>query len=108
MTIWPTVMRNNLKTGADRELVACYPYRSAVPRTLWVTQPTAPFPPAPELVPFVDAPPATAVQLTIAAITTAVRATATGPARHTGRAVGGDASNRAPHTTPNRRSFYGR
>lgn len=35
VAVWPTAMRNNLKTGADRELIACYPYRSAVPRTLW-------------------------------------------------------------------------
>lgn len=35
VALWPTVVRDNLKTGADREVVACYPYRSAVPRTLW-------------------------------------------------------------------------
>lgn len=35
VAIWPSLVRTSLKTGADREVVACYPYRSAVPRTLW-------------------------------------------------------------------------
>ena len=33
--LWPDVVRAALKTGHDREIVAVYPYRSAVPRTLW-------------------------------------------------------------------------
>lgn len=33
--VWPEVMRNNLKTGHDREVVTVYPYRSAVPGSLW-------------------------------------------------------------------------
>ena len=33
--LWPDVVRAALKTGHDREIVAVYPYRSNVPRTLW-------------------------------------------------------------------------
>lgn len=33
--LWPDVVRAALKTGHDREIVAVYPHRSAVPRTLW-------------------------------------------------------------------------
>lgn len=35
VALWSSTMRSALKTGVDREIVACYPYRSAVPRTLW-------------------------------------------------------------------------
>lgn len=33
--LWPDAIRKNVKTGADREIVAVYPYRSACPRTVW-------------------------------------------------------------------------
>lgn len=33
--LWPDIVRAALKTGHDREVVAVYPYRSNVPRTLW-------------------------------------------------------------------------
>jgi hypothetical protein len=33
--LWPNVLRSALKTGHDREVVTVYPYRSAVPKTLW-------------------------------------------------------------------------
>lgn len=33
--LWPEAVRSALKTGADREIVAVYPYRSACPRSLW-------------------------------------------------------------------------
>lgn len=35
MEIWPTAVRRALKTGADKEILTVYPYRSAVPKTLW-------------------------------------------------------------------------
>ncbi|MEJ3750048.1 helix-turn-helix transcriptional regulator [Actinomycetes bacterium KLBMP 9797] len=33
--LWPEAIRASIKTGADREVVAVYPYRSACPRSLW-------------------------------------------------------------------------
>ncbi|WP_018654540.1 DUF5919 domain-containing protein [Actinomadura flavalba] len=33
--LWPESIRKNIKTGPDREIVAAYPYRSAVPKALW-------------------------------------------------------------------------
>jgi len=33
--LWPQAVRTAIKTGADREIVAVYPYRSAVPKALW-------------------------------------------------------------------------
>lgn len=33
--IWPDIARSALKTGHDREVVAVYPYRSAIPKTVW-------------------------------------------------------------------------
>lgn len=33
--IWPTSIRETLKTGADREIVTVYPCRSLMPRSLW-------------------------------------------------------------------------
>lgn len=33
--LWPDAIRKNMKTGADREVVAVYPYRSACPRAVW-------------------------------------------------------------------------
>jgi transcriptional regulator with XRE-family HTH domain len=33
--LWPEIVRAALKTGHDREVVAVYPYRSSVPKTLW-------------------------------------------------------------------------
>jgi transcriptional regulator with XRE-family HTH domain len=33
--IWPRAVRAHIKTGADRELVTCYPCRSAIPGKLW-------------------------------------------------------------------------
>lgn len=33
--IWPNVVREALKTGADREIVTVYPCRSAMARSLW-------------------------------------------------------------------------
>lgn len=34
-TVWPDALRAAIKTGADREIVTVYPYRSGVPRSLW-------------------------------------------------------------------------
>jgi hypothetical protein len=33
--LWPEALRAALKTGHDREIVAAYPFRSAIPRSLW-------------------------------------------------------------------------
>ncbi|WP_145909595.1 helix-turn-helix domain-containing protein [Kitasatospora viridis] len=33
--IWPSAMKDRIKTGHDRELVRSYPYRSACPSTVW-------------------------------------------------------------------------
>jgi len=33
--LWPKVVRSAVKTGVDREVVAVYPYRSALPRSVW-------------------------------------------------------------------------
>ncbi|MER6814511.1 DUF5919 domain-containing protein [Spirillospora sp. NPDC000708] len=33
--LWPDTVRKNIKTGADREIVAVYPYRSACPKSVW-------------------------------------------------------------------------
>jgi hypothetical protein len=33
--IWPQVVKDRIKTGHDRELVAFYPYRSACPSSVW-------------------------------------------------------------------------
>lgn len=33
--LWPDVVRAAVKTGHDREIVQVYPYRSAIPKTLW-------------------------------------------------------------------------
>ncbi|MHA6760078.1 DUF5919 domain-containing protein [Streptacidiphilus sp. PAMC 29251] len=33
--LWPNVVRSAVKTGADREIQAVYPYRSACPATVW-------------------------------------------------------------------------
>jgi transcriptional regulator with XRE-family HTH domain len=33
--LWPRAVREALKTGHDREIVAVYPFRSALPRSLW-------------------------------------------------------------------------
>ncbi|WP_052681569.1 helix-turn-helix domain-containing protein [Saccharothrix sp. ST-888] len=33
--LWPTAVRLTVKTGADREIVQIYPYRSAAPAALW-------------------------------------------------------------------------
>jgi transcriptional regulator with XRE-family HTH domain len=33
--LWPDGIRKNVKTGADREIVAVYPYRSACPKSVW-------------------------------------------------------------------------
>jgi len=33
--LWPQAVRSAIKTGADREIVAVYPFRSACPRSLW-------------------------------------------------------------------------
>jgi transcriptional regulator with XRE-family HTH domain len=33
--LWPEAVRQSIKTGPDREVVAVYPYRSLVPKTLW-------------------------------------------------------------------------
>jgi hypothetical protein len=33
--LWPKAVRERVKTGADRELVHSYPYRSACPSTVW-------------------------------------------------------------------------
>src|SRR4051812_16933876 len=33
--LWPESVRSTVKTGADREIIQTYPYRSAVPKSLW-------------------------------------------------------------------------
>ncbi|REE96489.1 helix-turn-helix protein [Thermomonospora umbrina] len=33
--LWPDAIRRNVKTGADREVLAVYPYRSACPKSVW-------------------------------------------------------------------------
>ncbi len=33
--LWPDAIRSAVKTGPDREIAAAYPYRSAVPASLW-------------------------------------------------------------------------
>lgn len=33
--LWPEAARSAIKVGADREIVAVYPYRSGVPKSLW-------------------------------------------------------------------------
>jgi lambda repressor-like predicted transcriptional regulator len=33
--IWPDIAKTAIKTGHDREIVTVYPYRSAVPKSLW-------------------------------------------------------------------------
>lgn len=33
--LWPEAVRQAIKTGADREIVTVYPFRSAMPRSLW-------------------------------------------------------------------------
>lgn len=33
--LWPDVIRSAVKSGPDREIAAVYPYRSAVPASLW-------------------------------------------------------------------------
>lgn len=33
--LWPKTVQDRVKTGADRELVHSYPYRSACPSTVW-------------------------------------------------------------------------
>lgn len=33
--LWPDTIRKNVKTGADREILAVYPYRSACPKSVW-------------------------------------------------------------------------
>lgn len=33
--LWPEAVRAALKVGADREVVAAYPYRSSLPRAVW-------------------------------------------------------------------------
>lgn len=33
--LWPSVVKNRIKTGGDRELIHSYPYRSACPSTVW-------------------------------------------------------------------------
>ncbi|PRY02328.1 DUF5919 domain-containing protein [Allonocardiopsis opalescens] len=33
--LWPETVRTTFKTGADREVVAVYPYRSACPKSSW-------------------------------------------------------------------------
>ncbi|MFE7129572.1 XRE family transcriptional regulator [Streptomyces sp. NPDC057638] len=33
--LWPKVVQNRVKTGADREIMHSYPYRSACPSTVW-------------------------------------------------------------------------
>jgi transcriptional regulator with XRE-family HTH domain len=35
VVLWPDSIRKNVKTGADREIVAVYPYRSACPKSVW-------------------------------------------------------------------------
>ena len=33
--LWPDTVKSTVKTGHDREVVQVYPYRSAVPKSLW-------------------------------------------------------------------------
>jgi transcriptional regulator with XRE-family HTH domain len=33
--IWPDLAKTAIKTGHDREIVSVYPYRSAIPKSLW-------------------------------------------------------------------------
>ncbi|MDI3419814.1 XRE family transcriptional regulator [Streptomyces luteolus] len=33
--LWPQAVTDRIKTGADREIIRTYPYRSAAPSTLW-------------------------------------------------------------------------
>jgi transcriptional regulator with XRE-family HTH domain len=33
--IWPTAVKDRIKTGTDREILHSYPYRSAAPSALW-------------------------------------------------------------------------
>lgn len=33
--LWPDAIRNTVKTGPDREVLAVYPYRSACPKSVW-------------------------------------------------------------------------
>ncbi|MET8777412.1 DUF5919 domain-containing protein [Nocardia sp. NPDC004654] len=33
--LWPSAVRMTIKTGADREIVSVFPYRSAAPASLW-------------------------------------------------------------------------
>jgi transcriptional regulator with XRE-family HTH domain len=33
--LWPEAIRNTVKTGADREVLTVYPYRSACPKAVW-------------------------------------------------------------------------
>lgn len=33
--LWPDAIRNTVKTGPDREVLAVYPYRSAAPKSMW-------------------------------------------------------------------------
>ncbi|MFB9965006.1 hypothetical protein [Sinosporangium siamense] len=33
--LWPEAIRNTVKTGPDREVLAVYPYRSACPKSVW-------------------------------------------------------------------------
>ncbi|MFF8711920.1 XRE family transcriptional regulator [Streptomyces sp. NPDC015184] len=33
--LWPSVVKERIKTGTDREIVHSYPYRSACPSTAW-------------------------------------------------------------------------
>jgi hypothetical protein len=35
--LWPDNVRQIIKTGADREIVTAYPYRSMCPRSLWAS-----------------------------------------------------------------------
>lgn len=33
--LWPSIVRSTVKIGADREIIAVYPYRSACPTSTW-------------------------------------------------------------------------
>ncbi|SDH25302.1 hypothetical protein SAMN05421505_11326 [Sinosporangium album] len=33
--LWPETIRHSVKTGADREVLTVYPYRSACPKSVW-------------------------------------------------------------------------
>lgn len=33
--LWPEAVRNTVKTGADREIVSVYPFRSSCPKSVW-------------------------------------------------------------------------